>query len=124
MAPAYPHLAAPIRLGSRTSRNRIMRLATVTNLGESHGVGDQMLAHYRTVARGGAGTVVTEALRVHRSDGGRHTAMFLYEPAVIPSVRNIHAPSTQGRITLAKSGVTCRVSSAPTAKLNATESPT
>ncbi len=103
MAPAYPHLAAPIRLGSRTSRNRIMRLATVTNLGESHGVGDQMLAHYRTVARGGAGTVVTEALRVHRSDGGRHTAMFLYEPAVIPGFRRLaQAVHDEGALLIAQ----------------------
>ncbi len=66
-----------------------MRLATVTNLGDAHGVGERMLAHYRAVARGGAGTLVTEALRVHRSDGGRHTAMFLYEPASVPGFRRL-----------------------------------
>ena len=43
---------------------------------------------------------------------------------MIPTVRNTQAASTQGRITRANSGVTARVSSAPTAKLNATESPT
>ena len=42
----------------------------------------------------------------------------------MPMVRKIHAPSTHGRIARAKSGVTLRVSSAPTAKLNATDRPT
>jgi hypothetical protein len=43
---------------------------------------------------------------------------------VIPIVSMIQAASTQGRIARAKSGVTCRVSNAPTAKLKATDSPT
>jgi hypothetical protein len=43
---------------------------------------------------------------------------------VIPIVRNIHAASTQGRIALANAGPTSRITSAPTAKLNATDSPT
>ena len=40
MPAPFPHLAEPIRIGSRTARNRVMRLATVTNLGDAHGVGD------------------------------------------------------------------------------------
>jgi hypothetical protein len=32
MPAPFPHLAEPIRTGSRTARNRVMRLATVTNL--------------------------------------------------------------------------------------------
>ncbi len=42
----------------------------------------------------------------------------------MPSVRNIQAPSTQGRIARAKAGPTSRVTSAPMAKLKATDSPT
>ena len=41
-----------------------MRLGTVTNLADHGRVGERPIAHYRTVARGGAGTIVTEALRV------------------------------------------------------------
>ena len=37
-------------------------------------------------------------------------------PAVMPSVRKIHAPSTHGRIARANAGPTSRVTSAPTAK--------
>ena len=39
----------------------------------------------------------------------------------MPKVRNIHAPSTQGRMARANSGPTSRVTSAPTAKLKATD---
>jgi len=42
----------------------------------------------------------------------------------MPSVRNTHAPSTQGRIARANAGPTSRVMSAPTAKEKATEMPT
>ena len=42
----------------------------------------------------------------------------------MPRVRKIHAPSTHGRMARAKAGPTSRVSSAPTAKLKAIESPT
>ncbi len=42
----------------------------------------------------------------------------------MPMVSKIHAPRTHGRITRANSGVTLRVSSAPTAKLKATDRPT
>ena len=55
MPAPFPHLAEPIRIGSRTARNRVMRLATVTNLGDATGVGERMLAHYRAVARGELG---------------------------------------------------------------------
>ena len=47
----FPHLLAPIRLGRTRAPNRVMRLATVANLGEQNGVGDRMLAHYAAVAR-------------------------------------------------------------------------
>ena len=45
-------------------------------------------------------------------------------PAVMPRVRKIQAPSTQGRIALAKAASTSRVTNAPTANEKATDSPT
>lgn len=62
---AFPRLSEPIGVGPTQARNRIMRLATVTNLAEGGRVSDRLIAHYRAVARGGAAIVVTEALRVH-----------------------------------------------------------
>src|SRR5881628_1368644 len=79
----FPRLFEPIRIGSRTAKNRVMRLATVTNLAEGGRVSDRMIAHYGTVAQGGAGTVVIEALRVHASDAGRPTFIALFDPGVV-----------------------------------------
>ena len=85
----FPRLFEPIRIGSRTAKNRVMRLATVTNLAEGGRVSDRMIAHYGTVARGGAGTVVIEALRVHASDAGRPTFIALFDPGVVPGLRRL-----------------------------------
>ena len=67
MEKPYPNLFSPIRLGSREAVNRIMRTATTTNLAERGHATDAMIEFYRVLARGGAGTIVTEAFRVHRS---------------------------------------------------------
>ncbi len=54
-------------LGRRTARNRLMRAATTSNLSESNSAGERLIAHYRRLADGGVGTIVTEALRIHPS---------------------------------------------------------
>ena len=62
----FPRLFSPVSLGSRLSKNRVMRVATTSNLAEQGRVGARMLAFYRTVAEGGAGVLVSEAMRLHR----------------------------------------------------------
>ncbi|MBI2216741.1 MAG: FAD-dependent oxidoreductase [Candidatus Rokubacteria bacterium] len=89
MTSAFPRLFEPIQLGPRRAPNRVMRLATVTNLAEQNQVGDRLITHYRDVARGGAGTIVTEALRVHPSDRGRYAAILMYRPEVVPGLRRL-----------------------------------
>lgn len=64
---AHARLFEPLEIGSRTSRNRIVRAATTTNLSEDNGVSDRLIAHYAGIARGGTGVIVTEALRIHPS---------------------------------------------------------
>jgi 2,4-dienoyl-CoA reductase-like NADH-dependent reductase (Old Yellow Enzyme family)/thioredoxin reductase len=99
----FPRLFEPIRIGPRTARNRVMRLATVTNLAENARVGDRMLAHYAAVARGGAGTIVVEALRVHPSDPARPTFIPLFDPDVVPSFRRLaDAVHAEGALLLAQ----------------------
>ena len=103
MPGAFPHLMAAIQLGPKRAPNRVMRLATVANLGEKNAVGDRMLAHYVTVARGGAGSIVTEALRVHPSDRGRESAMFLYQREAVPGFRRLaDAVHAEGALLIAQ----------------------
>ena len=85
----FPKLFEPIRIGSRQARNRVMRLATVTNTGANGVATKHTVAHYRTLARGGTGIIVTEALRVHASNAGRTAAMLLYREETIPSLREL-----------------------------------
>src|SRR3990167_5922780 len=89
MSASFPRLFEPIQLGPRNAPNRVMRLATVTNLAEQNEVGERFLAHYHDVARGGAGTIVTEALRVHPSARGRYSAVLMYRPEVVPGLRRL-----------------------------------
>lgn len=64
----FPHLFQPIRIGRSEAKNRIMRVATTANLADRNRVGPRLLEFYRTLAKGGVGTIVTEALRAQSQD--------------------------------------------------------
>jgi 2,4-dienoyl-CoA reductase (NADPH2) len=85
----FPSLFSPISLGTLTSKNRVMRVATTSNLAEQGKVGARMLAFYRTVAEGGAGVVVSEATRLHPLEGVVPHALPLFDPSVVPGLRRI-----------------------------------
>lgn len=88
---AFPTLFSPVRLGQATACNRVMRVATTTNLAEQNRVGDRMLAFYRTVAEGGAGVIVSEAARVHPQDAVTPGAIALFDRAALPGLRRLSA---------------------------------
>ena len=88
-ASRFPQLFSPIALGAQTSKNRVMRVATTSNLAEQGRVGPKMLAFYRTVAEGGAGVIVSEATRLHPLEGVVPHALPLFDPGVIPGLRQI-----------------------------------
>jgi 2,4-dienoyl-CoA reductase-like NADH-dependent reductase (Old Yellow Enzyme family) len=83
----FPRLFEPIRIGTRESRNRVMRLATVTNTGENGVVSPRTVAHSLDIACGGTGIIVTEAMRVHPSNAGGEAAILLYREEIVPSLR-------------------------------------
>jgi len=85
----FPNLFSPIRLGATTCKNRVMRVATTTNLAEAGRVSDRMLAFYRNVAEGGAGIIVSEAARLHPLEGVVPHAIALFDPGVVPGLRRI-----------------------------------
>jgi 2,4-dienoyl-CoA reductase-like NADH-dependent reductase (Old Yellow Enzyme family) len=70
MTDSYPHLFSPIALRGREASNRIMRVSTTSQLAERNRVTDRMVGFYRTIARGGAGVIVTEAMGVHPGSAG------------------------------------------------------
>lgn len=85
----YPNLFSPVRIGPKTAKNRVMRVATTSNLAERNRVRARMLAFYRTVAEGGAGTIVSEAVRLHPLEAVVPNAIPLFDRGVIPGMRRI-----------------------------------
>lgn len=85
----FPTLFSPIDLGPARSRNRIMRVATTSNLAERNRARKRMRAFYRRVAEGGAGVVVSEAVRLHPADSVVPSAIPLFDRGVIPGMRRI-----------------------------------
>ena len=82
----FPHLFSPLRIGRRQARNRVFRAATATNLAEKRDVSERLLAHYTTLARGGAGVIVTEAMRLHPSAVVRSSNIPGFDPKIIPGL--------------------------------------
>jgi 2,4-dienoyl-CoA reductase-like NADH-dependent reductase (Old Yellow Enzyme family) len=85
----FQTLFSPIRIGGAVSRNRVMRVATTSNLAEKNRVGDRMLAFYRAAAQGGAGVVVSEAARVHPADAVTPAAIPLFDRGPIQGLRRL-----------------------------------
>jgi 2,4-dienoyl-CoA reductase-like NADH-dependent reductase (Old Yellow Enzyme family) len=82
----FPQLFSPLQLGQRQARNRVFRAATATNLAEKFDISDRLLAHYTTLARGGAGVIVTEAMRLHPSAVVRGSNIPGFDPKIIPGL--------------------------------------
>ncbi len=85
----YPHAFSPIRIGATEIRNRIFVPAHTTNYGENYLPGERHLAYHRERAAGGAGLIVFEGIRVHRSSLGRPQGVNGYDRAAIPLFRRI-----------------------------------
>lgn len=89
MATSFPHLFQPIQLGPKRAKNRIMRLATTSNLAERNHVGPRLLAFYETVAKGGVGTIVTESLRMFAQDTFPAGAIAIHDRDALPGLRTL-----------------------------------
>ncbi len=103
MVSHFPHLFQPIRIGSKQSRNRIMRLATLTNTFEGGMATERTVAMYRRVAHGGTGIIVGEGMRVHVSNSGPGHNMQLYRKESVPSLARLaQAVHAEGALLIAQ----------------------
>ncbi len=75
----YDHVLAPIAVRSCAIKNRVVRTAHGTNIGQGR-VTDDLIAYHRARADGGVGLTVLEAASVHRSDTG---TLRLHDESVI-----------------------------------------
>ena len=89
MTGLFPHLFQPIKLGRATAKNRIMRAATTANLADRNKVGPRLLEFYRTLAKGGVGTIVTEALRAQANDPFGPGALVVFDRSAVDGLRQL-----------------------------------
>jgi len=87
--PRYPHVFQPITIGTTDLRNRIFVPAHTTNYGADNLPTDRHLAYHRARAAGGAGLIIFEGIRVHRSSLGRQQGVNGYDRACIPRFAKI-----------------------------------
>lgn len=85
----FPHLFELLRLGRTEAKNRIMRVATTANLADRNRVGPRLLEFYRTLAKGGVGTIVTEALRAQEHDPFGPGALVIFDRAGLDGLRQL-----------------------------------
>lgn len=67
---------APLQLGGATLRNRVVHLSMSTRLGQPGGVSDAYLRYCEVRARGGAGMLVTEPVRLLPQQGAARIPVF------------------------------------------------
>ncbi len=89
MKPAFPHLFSPLKVGSKTLRNRVVFGAHTANMSVNGLPGEQHVAYYAERAMGGAAMVVVEPMPVHAAavltrGNFRHS-----DDSVIPHFRKV-----------------------------------
>ena len=85
---AYPHVFSPVEIGGITLRNRVFVSAHTTNFGADFLPTERHVAYHRERARGGAGLIITEPLRVHATSLGRAGGLAA-DPAALPMLTKI-----------------------------------
>ena len=96
-------LFSPLPLGRKVAKNRIMRLPTISNLGEKSAVSDAMVAHVARVSRGGAGILVTEGMAVHASSVRGERLVAAFRPEAVPGLRRLgDAVHAEGALCIAQ----------------------
>jgi 2,4-dienoyl-CoA reductase-like NADH-dependent reductase (Old Yellow Enzyme family) len=80
---------SPIRIGNLTVKNRLVMASTTTALGQDGFVSDRNLAYYARRARGGVGTIVTEALHVHQGSNIGYNNLQAHSDAAVPGLARL-----------------------------------
>lgn len=84
----YPNVFAPVAIGGVQLRNRVFVSAHTTNFGENFLPTDRHVAYHAERAKGGAGLIITEPLRVHPTSLGRAGGLAA-DSAALPGLTRI-----------------------------------
>jgi 2,4-dienoyl-CoA reductase-like NADH-dependent reductase (Old Yellow Enzyme family)/thioredoxin reductase len=97
MNPAAKALvSSPIRIGTITVKNRLVMASTTSALGRDGFASERNLAYYHRRARGGVGTIVTEALHVHPTSNIGANGLAVHSDAHVPGLRRLARAIREG----------------------------
>ena len=82
---SYEHVLAPIEINGLTIKNRVVRTAHGTNIGQGR-ITDELVAYHEARAAGGCGLTVLEAASVHPTDMG---TLWLHDDSVVDDYRRL-----------------------------------
>ncbi len=84
---SYEHVLAPIEINGLEIKNRVVRTAHGTNIGQGR-ITDELIAYHEARAAGGCGLTILEAASVHPTDMG---TLWLHEGSVVDDYRRLMA---------------------------------
>ena len=76
---SYEHVLAPIEINGLEIKNRVVRTAHGTNIGQGR-INDELIAYHEARAAGGCGLTILEAASVHPTDMG---TLWLHDALVV-----------------------------------------
>ncbi|MYB09132.1 MAG: NAD(P)-binding protein [Acidimicrobiia bacterium] len=82
---SYEHILAPIEINGLEIKNRVVRTAHGTNIGQGR-VTDELIAYHEARAAGGCGLTILEAASVHPTDMG---TLRLHDASVVDDYRRL-----------------------------------
>ncbi|MCY3909992.1 MAG: FAD-dependent oxidoreductase [bacterium] len=82
---SYDHVLAPIEINGLEIKNRVVRTAHGTNIGQGR-ITDELIAYHEARAAGGCGLTVLEAASVHPTDMG---TLLLHDASVVDDYRRL-----------------------------------
>lgn len=84
---SYEHVLAPIEINRLVVKNRVVRTAHGTNIGQGR-INDELIAYHEARAAGGCGLTILEAASVHPTDMG---TLWLHDASVVDDYRRLMA---------------------------------
>ena len=82
---SYEHVLAPIEINGLVVKNRVVRTAHGTNIGQGR-ITDELIAYHEARAAGGCGLTILEAASVHPTDMG---TLWLHNASVVDDYRRL-----------------------------------
>ena len=88
-AASYPHLLAPLPIGTVELPNRLVQTGHVTGMADDHLPGDQLREYYLERARGGVAMIISEAQSIHPTSIFGADNIFLFDERVVPAMQTV-----------------------------------